>query len=380
MRYRELGKTGLMVSEIGFGAEWITGWEQQRVNDLVQACERAGVNIVDCWMADPSVRAALGVALAPHRADWIIQGHIGSTWQNGQYVRTREIDAVKKAFKDQLELLQTDYLDLGMIHFIDDVDEFATLMAGSPYLDYVNELHAAGVIRHVGISTHSVAVARAAAQNPLIEVIMFSLNPAFDAMPSSGSLDDMFGDFNGAGNGINPERAALYEECAQLGVGITVMKPFAGGRLLDAEKSPFGVAMTPAQCIAYALDRPAVASVMAGMSEPSHLEDALGYYTTLRQNLDYARILRTAPQHSYAGHCIYCGHCQPCMVGINIATVNKYYDLAILHESVPESIQGHYNALRAKASKCVACHACEHNCPFGVSIAERMAAAAALLG
>ena len=89
MRYRELGKTGLMVSEIGFGAEWITGWEQQRVNDLVQACERAGVNIVDCWMADPSVRAALGVALAPHRADWIIQGHIGSTWQNGQYVRTR---------------------------------------------------------------------------------------------------------------------------------------------------------------------------------------------------------------------------------------------------------------------------------------------------
>ena len=70
MRYRELGKTGLMVSEIGFGAEWITGWEQQRVNDLVQACERAGVNIVDCWMADPSVRAALGVALAPHRADY----------------------------------------------------------------------------------------------------------------------------------------------------------------------------------------------------------------------------------------------------------------------------------------------------------------------
>ena len=68
------------------------------------------------------------------------------------------------------------------------------------------------------------------------------------------------------------------------------------------------------------------------------------------------------------------------MVGINIATVNKFYDLAILHESVPESIQGHYNALRAKASKCVACHACEHNCPFGVSIAERMAAAAALLG
>ena len=138
MRYRELGKTGLMVSEIGFGAEWITGWEQQRVNDLVQACERAGVNIVDCWMADPSVRAALGIALALHRADWIIQGHIGSTWQNGQYVRTREIGAVKKAFQDQLELLQTDYLDLGMIHFIDDVEEFTTLMASSPYLDYVN--------------------------------------------------------------------------------------------------------------------------------------------------------------------------------------------------------------------------------------------------
>lgn len=380
MKYRVLGKTGLKVSEIGFGGEWITGWEQERVNELIRACEKVGVNILDCWMADPSVRAALGVALAGHRDKWIIQGHLGSTWQDGQYVRTRDMAFVKPAFEDQLRLLQTDYVDLGMIHYVDTMEEFNVIMAGGPYLEYAQELLAAGTIRHLGLSTHSVEVARAAAAHPAIEMIMFSLNPAFDTMPATGTLDDLFGDFSAGGNGIDPDRANLYAECAQTNTGITVMKPFAGGRLLDAEKSPFGVAMTASQCIAYCLDRPAVASVMAGLKGPDQLEDALRYYTDSEEALNYASILSTAPQHSYVGRCIYCGHCQPCVVGINIVTVNKFYDLATMQPEVPASVQAHYDALSAKASDCIGCASCEPNCPFGVPIAQKMADTAALLG
>ena len=57
MNYRVLGKTGLKVSEIGFGAEWMPGDDAQAVREVTRAAAAAGVNIVDCWMADPAVRA-----------------------------------------------------------------------------------------------------------------------------------------------------------------------------------------------------------------------------------------------------------------------------------------------------------------------------------
>ncbi len=66
-------------------------------------------------MSEPNVRSNIGNALKGKRGKWIIQGHFGSTWQNGQYVRTREMDKVKEAFSDLLTRLQTDYIDLGMI-------------------------------------------------------------------------------------------------------------------------------------------------------------------------------------------------------------------------------------------------------------------------
>ena len=65
-----------------------------------------------------------------HREKWIIQGHFGSTWQEGQYVRTREMAKVQEAFQDLLTRLQTDYIDLGMIHFVDSEQEFRQVMEG----------------------------------------------------------------------------------------------------------------------------------------------------------------------------------------------------------------------------------------------------------
>ena len=124
MEYRKLGRTGLEASVIGFGAEWIGKMEQAEVNAMAARGAAAGVNIVDCWMSDPAVRSALGEALEPTRDQWIIQGHIGSTWQDGQYVRTRELDQVRPAFEDLLERLRTDHVELGMIHYVDACANF----------------------------------------------------------------------------------------------------------------------------------------------------------------------------------------------------------------------------------------------------------------
>ena len=135
MNYRQLGKTGLMVSEIGLGGEWLERHTTEEVKQVIDRCEEAGINILDCWMSEPNVRSNIGKALAGKREKWYIQGHVGSTWQNGQYVRTRDLTQVNAAFEDLLTRLQTDYIDLGMIHFVDEPAEFHRVMEGDFFRD-----------------------------------------------------------------------------------------------------------------------------------------------------------------------------------------------------------------------------------------------------
>ena len=380
MRYRELGNTGLQVSEIGLGAEWLERHTEEEVKAVIQRCESYGINILDCWMSNPEVRTKIGNAICGHREKWVIQGHFGSTWQEGQYVRTRDLPKVKEAFQDLLTRLQTDYIDLGMIHFVDSEAEFRQVMEGE-FLAYVKEQREKGVIRHTGMSTHNPQVAKLAALSGEIEMLLFSVNPAFDLLPPSEDLNDYFVESYGEGlAGIDPLREELYKLCEQRGVGITVMKGYAGGRLFDARTSPFGVALTPVQCLHYALTRPAVASVLVGYDTPAHVDAAVAYEAATEEERDYASVLAKAPRHAYSGQCTYCGHCAPCPAGIDIAMDNKLYDLAAMQPEVPTTVRAHYQALSATAADCIACGGCETRCPFGVPVVERMEKAKALLG
>ena len=374
MRYRELGKTGLMVSEIGLGGEWLERHNTEEVKAVVERSAELGINILDCWMSEPNVRSNIGLAIEGQREKWIIQGHIGSTWQDGQYVRSRDMEQVKIAFADLLTRFKTDYIDLGMIHFVDEKADFENIMNG-PFIEYVRELKTAGII----MSTHNPAIAKLAAESGEIEMVLFSVNPAFDMLPASENIGDLFAEkFDENLGGMDPERAALYKICEQNGVGITVMKGYAGGRLFKAETSPFGVAMTPVQCLHYALTRPAVASVMVGFDTPEHVDAAVAYETATEEEKDYASVLANAPQHAYTGQCTYCGHCAPCPVGIDIAMVNKLLDLAKMQDETPASLREHYHALSAQAADCIGCAGCEERCPFKVNVVERMQEAASI--
>ncbi|MBQ7016235.1 MAG: aldo/keto reductase [Firmicutes bacterium] len=380
MNYRRLGKTGLMVSEIGLGGEWLERHNAEECKAVIEACEELGVNILDCWMSEPNVRTNIGAAIAGHREQWYIQGHIGSTWQDGQYVRTRDLAYVKPAFEDLLTRMQTDYIDLGMIHYVDQEADWNDIVNG-PFLQYVLELKAAGTIRHIGLSTHNPKIARKAAESGFVEMILFSINPAFDMLPASEDIDAYFDNkYDSVQGGIDPERAELYQLCEQHDVGITVMKGYAGGRLFDAERSPFGVALTPIQCLHYCLTRPAVAAVMVGVDTPEQMREAAHYAEATQEEKDYASVLAGAPKHAYTGQCTYCGHCKPCPMDIDIAMVNKLYDLAVMQPEVPASVKAHYEALDATAADCIGCGGCEERCPFGVKVVERMEKASVLFG
>ncbi len=379
MNYRTLGKTGLQVSEVGFGGEWLERHPEEESIELIRYAGTQGINIIDCWMPDPKSRDIIGKAIAGNREKWIVQGHIGSTYQDGQYVRSREMKDVKPAFEDLLRRIGGGYIDLGMIHYIDSEEDWEKSMNGE-FIEYVHELHESGIIRHIGLSTHNPVMAQRAIRTGFVEMILFSINPAFDMRPASENLDDMFSGYEGDFSGIDPERAALYRLAEEKNVGITVMKGFFGGALFDPKRSPFGSTFTPVQCIHYALTRPGVSSILCGYDTKEQVDAAVAYESASDDEKDYASVIAAAPLHSYKGQCTYCGHCRPCVMNIDIAMVNKFYDLAVQQDRVPESVQGHYEALGVTASSCIGCQDCEGRCPFEVPIAERMEKAAALFG
>ena len=156
--------------------------------------------------------------------------------------------------------------------------------------------------------------------------------------------------------------------CEKEGVGISVMKPFNAGQLLDAKKSPFGQALTPAQCIQYALDRPAVLTVMQGAANVEELKRNLSYLDASAQERDYSVIGSFTPK-DMKGTCVYCKHCHPCPAGLDIGLINKYYDLSRLGDVLAKE---HYLTLEKTASDCLQCGHCNSRCPFSVDQMARM--------
>ena len=119
---------------------------------------------------------------------------------------------------------------------------------------------------------------------------------------------------------------------------------------------------------------------MCGYDTIDQIKEAAAYETATDEEKDYASVIASAPLHSYLGQCTYCGHCKPCPMDIDIAMVNKFYDLAIQQEQVPQSLKDHYAQLKPTASSCIGCQSCEARCPFQVPISQRMKEAAELFG
>lgn len=377
MEYRQIGRSGVMASVIGMGCEHLDGKPYQQVEKTVRAALEMGVNHLDVFMPGRQVRENIAKALGSRRQEVTIQGHIGSTDIHQQYDISRDMPTVRKYFEDLLRIFGT--IDFGMMFFIDSEKDYRGVFE-TEFVDYVRHLKEQGDIRHIGFSSHNPAMAKRVIETGLPEMMMFSVNLAFDLYPAEvNALEKLDSQMDASAfKGLDPQRAALYKLCEQRGVGITVMKTLGAGKLISREHSPFTQPMTVNQCIHYALTRPAVSSVMLGFQSPEEVNRAMGYFDADESERDYAGVLGTL-RNDFRGNCVYCSHCQPCPSGIDIATVNKYLDIARLDaDHVPPSIRAHYQALGHKGSECIGCGRCERRCPFGVGIIENMAQAARL--
>lgn len=377
MEYREIGKTGCRGSVIGMGCEHLDGKPYERIKETIDAALSKGINIFDVFMPGKEVRENIAKAFGERRKDIMIQGHIGSTDVNQQYDISRDMKTVKQYFEDLLKLFG--YIDFGMMFFIDSEQDYKNVF-DTEFIDYVQYLKRQGDIRHIGFSSHNPVTARKVIETGVPEMMLFSINMAFDLYPAERNvLEELDKSLNvEAFNGMDPVRANLYRLCEQKGIGITVMKTLGAGKLISPEHTPFAKPMTVPQCIHYALSRPAVSSVMLGCQSGAEVEDVTKYLTLTEEEKDYSGVLGTL-RNDFRGNCVYCSHCQPCPAKIDIAAVNKYLDIARLdQEKVPPSVRSHYQSLEKKGADCVQCGNCESRCPFGVPIIENMKVAEAI--
>lgn len=355
MEYRTLPHGGEKIGIIGMGAAVIGARPEEEIIKTVRAAVKKGINYFDMAGGHATIFKAYGKALEGIRDRVYLQIHFGADYTSGQYGWTTELEEVKKSVKWQLESLKTDYIDFGFIHCLDeDTDLEAYTKNG--ILDYVLELKKKGVIHHIGLSSHTPALVHKLLDMGIIDVVMFSINPLYDY----GKGDYAVGE--------NGERHELYRRCQKEGVGITVMKPFSGGQLLDAAQSPFGAALTKNQCIQYALDKPGVISVLPGYANEKEMDEVLEFFGATKEEKDYSCISDFAPKDTL-GKCVYCKHCHPCPVGLDVALINKYYDLSVLGDSLAKE---HYLTLEKKAGDCISCGHCDSRCPFKVNQSERM--------
>ena len=356
MNYRINRKTGDRISEIGIGSAYMFG---AGIDEAVRALRRAvegGINYFDLAAGDGATFPIWGEALSEIRKSLYYQIHFGADYTAGTYGWSLDLETIKRSVDKQLKELRTDYIDYGFIHCQDEVSDWETYLKNGVY-DYILSLKKAGVVRHVGLSSHTPAVIGRIMDDAEIDMLMFSVNPAYD-----------YGQGEYA-NGTVDERAAVYRRCESEGVGISVMKPFSGGQLLDEKQSPFGQALTPYQCIRYCLDKPGVLTVLPGAKSVSEVESLIAYYDQPEEALDYSVIGTFAPPEA-GGKCVYCNHCKPCPMGIDVGLVNKYYDLARAGDAMAAE---HYRTLEKNASDCVGCGHCDSRCPFSVKQSERMA-------
>jgi predicted aldo/keto reductase-like oxidoreductase len=381
MLYRKAGKTDMSVSVIGLGAEYLDGKPYETVEETINAALEQGINFMDVFMPGPDVRQKIGKALKGKRDKFIIQGHIGSVDLNQQYDITRDLPTCKKYFEDLLKYLDTDYIDFGMLFFIDSEEALKDIF-DKGIVDYAQDLKKKGIIRGIGASAHNPVSAAKLVETGVIDLLMFSINPAFDMVPSTSSVFDLLDKPNDIDFTLqmDPVRAQLYQLCEQKGVAISVMKTLGAGKLLSTEHSPFKQAMSVGQCVHYALTRPAVVSTLLGCKSRAEILDAVKYLSMTDEERDYSDVIKTR-QGDFKGSCVYCNHCLPCPSNINIADVNKYLDIAKLNEkAIPPSIIQHYDSLEHHGSECISCGSCEERCPFSVPIIKNMEKAASVFG
>lgn len=334
MEYRSLGKTGLMVSKMGFGGIPIQRIDREGTRELMKKMLEKGVNYVDTARGYTVSEEYLGYALEGIREKFVVATKSMS--------RTKE--AMTKDIDISLGNLRTDYIDLYQVHN-PNMAQLDQVVAKGGALEALLEAKSAGKIRHIGLTAHSVEVFEKALNMDWVETIMFPYNI------------------------VENQGERLIAACQEKNIGFIVMKPLAGGAIEDAHLA-----------LRYVCSNPQVSVVIPGMAEIKELEENIAACEdssplTDKELAEIEKVRNTLGTN----FCRRCNYCAPCTVGISIPSVFLFagylqrYDLGGWAKE-------RYATLSVKASACVECGACETRCPYHLPIREMLKKAAADFG
>ena len=334
MQYTVLGKTGLKIARLGFGGIPIQRIDATRTKALMEQLRQAGINFIDTARGYTVSEEYLGAALEGIRQDFILATKSMS--------RTKE--AMARDIDTSLKNLRTDYIDLYQVHNATP-EQLEQVTAPGGALEALMEAKAAGKIRHIGVTSHSLDTFRMAVELDWVETFMFPYNIVED------------------------QARELIARCAQKNIGFICMKPLAGGAIENATLA-----------LRYICANPDVTVVIPGMAAPEELEQNVAAVAdtsplTAQEEQDMQQIRRELGTQ----FCRRCNYCQPCTVGINISGCflfegyHKRYGLQ-------QWAQSRYATLDKTASDCIECGACEERCPYNLPIRQMLKSVAKEFG
>ncbi len=334
MEYRELGKTGLKISRLGFGGIPIQKTNAEETKKLLHYLTEQGVNYIDTARGYTVSEEYIGYALQGIRDRFVLA--------TKSFARTK--DAMEKDVAISLSNLQTDYIDLYQVHN-PSAQDLEQVIAPGGALEALQEAKQAGKIGHIGITLHSVELFQKALDLDWVETIMFPYNI------------------------VETQAEDLIAKCKEKNIGFIAMKPLAGGAIEDGYTA-----------IRYIMKNDAVSVVIPGMAEIQEAEQNISAASNLEplteKELDTIAEVRRALDHNF---CRRCNYCAPCTVGIAIPSVflmegyNNRYDLK-------QWARSRYAGFAHKASECIECGICETRCPYNLPIREMMKKAVEIFG
>ena len=179
MQYRELPHGGEKISVIGLGMGSIHEGSEAEIEETLKLALASGVNYFDMAASEAKPYPCYARAFEGKREQVYLQMHFGAVYDSGKYGWTRDLKKIRKTFEGQLSMLHTDYTDMGFVHCIDEMSDYEKIMSGGIW-DYMKSLKENGVIRHLGLSSHDPEIIRRFLDTGLIDMVMFSINPAYD--------------------------------------------------------------------------------------------------------------------------------------------------------------------------------------------------------
>jgi uncharacterized protein len=343
MLYHQMGRTGLVVSRVGFGGIPILHRPEKPAIELLRRAVERGMNHVDTHLGYGDSEVKIGKALAGMREEVIVSTKIDKHNWSG----------ARESLKKSLRRLRTKRIEMMYIKNVDSIEVMEQAMKGKSSLAVLREAQKAGVAGHIGFSSHTEKIAFKALRTGEFEFIMFPYNI------------------------VNREaEKRILPYCMKHGIGFICMKPLAGG-LLTVPSSLFarmtrGRANTTASAaIRFCMAHEGVTSVIPGLAVMRHLDEAMaaeaeGPMSEAERRAAVARVVKVEK-----GFCRNCGYCKPCPQKIDIPRIFRF-----VHHYRDFDLKDHarrqYRRMDVDATKCAECGACLPKCPYKIDIPRKL--------